>query len=223
MSEESSRWQEDLKESLEYWFSAPDPDGHEPDNIWSDFHIFDGHWIEIQNRMDRYESPNVPQIYKDHKYIMKQNMGMSRPEEVYYEQNVDDGDFASTMEATDSLPSGDEGEYKITTEIGTGYPPSGENDFALVDYVVTTEIKYDMPNGITFLPRIIARPLNQFFKWAFLRYIGEETVDRDGEYAIEKTTEYFQYLRKYHGEEPIQTKTRKAEYTPMPEEGIFFQ
>jgi len=71
--------------------------------------------------------------------------------------------------------------------------------------------------------RFLAYPINRFFKWAFVKYIGEELIDRDGEYARERTTEYFQYLRKYHGEEPTQTKTRQAEFKPVPEEGIFFQ
>lgn len=214
---------ENLKESILYWFfEAPTPDEDHDDNIWHDFHLFDGHWLEIQNRMDWYESPNVPKIYEEHKYIFKQNMDMGRPEETYYYQNVDSGEFSSTMECEESLPSG-LGDIKIITDIKTKSPPSGENDFCMVEYHVTTEIRYDIPKGITFLPRIIARPLNRFFKWAFMKHIGHETVERDGEYAIERTTEYFQYIRKYHGEEPIQTKTRQADFQPMPEEGVFFQ
>lgn len=212
-----------LKESILYWFfEMPTPGDDEDDNIWHDFHLFDGHWLEIQNRMDWYESPNVPTIYTEHKYIFKQNMDMGRPEETYYYENVDSGEFKSTMECDESLPSG-LGDLKIITDIKTKSPPSGENDFCMAEYHVTTEIKYDIPNGITFLPRIIARPLNRFFRWAFMKHIGHETVERDGEYAIERTTEYFQYIRKYHGEEPIQTKTRQADFQPMPEEGVFFQ
>lgn len=215
-------WQNKFLKQVNYWFSTPDPKGHEPDNVWRDFEVFSGDWIKIQNRLDRYESPNVPSIYEDHKYIFKQNMGMRRPEEVFYSQNVDTNEFSSDIEATDNLPSG-KGEIKILTDIGTNYEPSGENNFCGVDYMVTTYINYDIPNGIEFLPRIVARPLNQFFKWAYLKFLAEEMVERDSEYAIEKTTEYFQYLRKYHGEEPIQTKSRQAEYKPVPEEGIFFQ
>lgn len=194
----------------------------ERDNIWSDFHIFDNEWIEIQNRKEWYESPNVPGIYADHKYIFKQNMDMGRPEEMYYKQNVDTGEFRSKMYVDEKLPSG-KGDLRIKTRIRTKNAPSGENNFAMVEYYVYTYIKYKMPGGVTSLPRFLAYPLNRFFKWAFLGYIGEELVDRDGEYAREKTTEYFQYLRKYHGEEPIQTKTRQAEFKPMPEEGTFFE
>lgn len=209
-----------VRKSLEYWFGFPDGSGK--DNIWSDFHIFDGEWIHIQNRREWYESPNVPGIYEDHKNIMKQNMGMGRPEENFFKQNIDDEGFASTMIAIEGLPSG-RGEVKIETNIDTKNPPSGENNFCMVEYVVNTYIKYNIPNGVTFLPRIIARPLNRFFKWAFFNYIGEEMVEYDGEYARERTTEYAQYVRKYHGEEPTQTKTRQAEYKPSFEDGIFFQ
>ncbi len=213
-----------LKDSILYWFfERPNPDEDEDDNIWHDFHLFDGEWIEIQNRMDWYESPKVPRIYRDHKYIFKQNMDMGRPDETFYSQNVDSNEFHSVMEADEDLPSGGWGRLKIITDIQTKSPPSGENDFCMVEYHVTTQIKYEMPKGITFLPRFIARPLNRFFRWAFMKHIGHDTVDRDGEYAIERTTEYFQYVRKYHGEEPIQTKTRQAEFKPMPEEGVFFQ
>lgn len=210
-----------IRQGLEYWFGFPNGKGK--DNIWSDFHIFDGHWIHIQNRREWYESPNVPSIYADHKNIMKQNMGMDRPEENYYEQNVDDGGFASEMHAIEELPSGRGGKVKIETNISTKNPPSGENDFCMVEYVVDTYIKYDIPNGVTFLPRIIARPINRFFKWAFLNHIGEEIVEYDGEYARERTTEYMQYIRKYHGEEPTQTRKRQAAYKPSFEDGIFFQ
>lgn len=211
-----------IRSGLVYWLSPPDPSDDPDDNIWHDFHIFDGHWIEIKNRLEWYESPNLPTIYEDHKYIMKQNMGMSRPEETFYQQNVDTNLFKSNMYAEEGLPSG-KGKLRLETNIGTKVPPSGDNDFGMAEYLVKTKIKYDIPNGVEFLPRIIARPLNRFFKWAFLKYIGEEMVDRDGEYALEKTKEYYNYIRKYHGEEPIQSKSRQSEFRPSPEEGVFFQ
>lgn len=213
---------ESVKEDLMYWLKPPQPHKDPGDNIWHDFHIFDGEWIDIMNRTDWYESPNVPSIYEDHKYIFKQNMGMNRPEETFYSQNVDTNEFHSVIECEEDLPSG-HGKMMIETDIETGYAPSGENNFAKGEYLVTTKIKYEMPKGIDFLPRLIARPLNSFFRWAFLNYIGEEMIERDGEYARERTFEYFNYVRKYHGEEPIQTKTRQAEFKPSPEEGIFFQ
>lgn len=213
---------ERFEEGLKYWFSPPKPHEDEEDNIWHDFHIFDGEWIEIQNRVDWYESPNLPSIYEDHKYIMKQNMGMSRPEETYYQQNIDTNLFKSDMYADDDLPSG-RGQVRIETEIWTKTPPSGENDFGMVEYLVRTNISYNIPNGVTFLPRILARPLNKFFRWAFVKFIGEEMVERDGEYALEKAREYYDYIRKYHGEEPIQTKSRRAEFEPAIKEGVFFQ
>lgn len=219
---------DELAEVLEpilKWFRFPDPDNHHKDNIWHDFHIFDGHWVEIQNRVEWYESPKVPQIYKDHVYIIKKAMELGRPEETFYYQNVDSNEFSSEIEKDgNDLPSGAGGaEWKLEIELEAKTPPSGENDFAWVEYFVKTSIRYKMPQGITFLPRIVARPLNRFFKWAFLQYLGEEMIDYDGEYAREKTNEYFQHLRKYHGEEPTQTKTRQAEFKPMPEEGVFFQ
>ena len=210
-------------DNLKYWFETPKPKDNDADNIWSDFHIFDGHWIKIYNRGDWYESPNVPGIYEDHKFIFNQNMSLSKPEETYYKENIDDGGFESNMIAIENLPSGDKGKLKINTHLTTKYPPSGENDFAMVEYVVDTYIKYDVPNGVKFLPRIIARPINRFFKWAYLKFIGEEIVEYDGEYARERTTEYMQYIRKYHGEEPTQTKTRQAVYKPAFEDGVFFQ
>lgn len=213
---------DNIKKGFVYWFSTPDPDEDEDDNIWHDFHIFDGEWIEIQNRVDWYESPNVPTIYEDHKYIMKQNMGMSRPEETFYQQNMDSNEFKSDMYADMSLPSG-KGDLRIETNIWTKSAPSGENNFCMVEYLVKTKIRYDMAGGITFLPRIFARPLNRLFKKFFIDYIGEEIVDRDGEFALEKTKEYYNYVRRYHGEEPMQTKTRQAEFNPSPEDGVFFQ
>lgn len=212
-----------FRKAMEYWFGFPDPNsGHKEDNIWYKFHIFDGEWIHIQNRREWYESPNVPSIYGDHKNIMKASMGMRRPEENYYKQNVDDGGFESIMHDIEDLPSG-RGELKIKTHITTKNPPSGENNFCMVEYLVDTYITYDMPNGVTFLPRILAIPINRFFKWAFLKHIGEEIVEYDGEYARERTAEYMQYIRKYHGEEPTQTKTRQAVYEPSFEDGVFFQ
>lgn len=205
-----------------YWIDSPNPEKNPEDDIWNDMHIFQGDWIKIQNRLEWFESPNVPSIYEDHKYIFKQNMEMSRPEETYYKQNVDSNDFESDIDARHELPSG-KGEMRIKTNIKTGYPPSGENDFAMVEYLVDTEIKYGMPQGVTFLPRFLSRPLNQMFRYFFLLYIGEEILMRDGEFAIEKTREYFQYIRKYHGEEPIQTKSRQATFRPVPEGGIFFE
>ncbi|MBY6294021.1 hypothetical protein GLU60_01380 [Nanohaloarchaea archaeon H01] len=216
------------------WFRTPDPDKkkgrpdweydkyEDKDDVWSNFHLFQNEWVEIQNRVDWYESPNVPQIYADHKAIFKQNMDMGRPDERYYEQNMDSNEFASKMMRTDDLPGG-QGEMRIKIDLGTKTAPSGENDFAMIEYVVRTELKYDMPGGVTFLPRILAYPINRVLKWAFFQFIAEEMVDYDGEYARERTTEYFQYLRKYHGEEPTQTKSRQAEFKPVPEEGLFFQ
>lgn len=205
---EDGEWEEEKFEEL--------------DDIWSDMHIFDGDWVEIQNRVDWYESPNISGIYKDHVYIFKQNMDMGRPDERFYSENVDSGEFESHVRKGGGLPSG-RGEFRITSNIATKSPPSGENDFGFVEYFVQTELKYDIPDGISFLPRFLAHPMNRFFRWVFMLYMGHHILDYDGEYAREKTTEYFQYIRKYHGEEPTQTKTRQAEYKPVPEEGFFFQ
>ncbi len=174
------------------------------------------------NRLEWYEAPNVPRVYQEHKYIMKQNMNMTRPFEEYYYQNVDSNDFESVMTCAQPLPSG-WGEYRIKPRIRTKNPPSGENNFCLVEYWTRLELSYDLPQGIDFLPRFIARPLNRFFRWAFLEYMGEEMIEYDGEYAREKLMEYIRYVRKYHGEEPTQTKTRQEHFEPDPEEGIFFQ
>lgn len=210
-----------IRQAIDKWFGFPNGD-YKEDNIWHHFHIFDGEWIQIQNRREWYESPNVPGIYADHKNIMKANMGMGRPEENYYKQNVDDGSFESVMHDIEDLPSG-RGKLKIETHIGTKNAPSGENDFCMVEYNVDTYITYDIPGGVKFLPRILAIPINRFFKWAFLNHVGEEIVEYDGEYARERTTEYLQYIRKYHGEEPTQTRTRQAVYKPSFEDGVFFQ
>jgi hypothetical protein len=153
---------------------------------------------------------------------MKENMNMERPFENYYYQNVDSNEFESKMECSQPLPSG-RGTYRIRPRIRTKSPPSGENDFCLVEYWSRVEMKYDMPNGVDFLPRVVARPLNRFFRWAFVKYIGEEMVEYDGEYAREKMMEYVQYVRKYHGEEPTQVKTRQAHFEPVPDDGVFFQ
>jgi hypothetical protein len=209
-------------EKLAYWFRTPDPGSDHEDNIWSDFHIFDGGWVELVNRLDWYESPNVPTIYEEHKYLMKENMNMTRPFEKYFYQHKDSGDFESKMHCPMPLPSG-RGKYRITPRIRTKSPPEGENNFCLVEYWTVLEMKYSMPQGVDFLPRFVARPLNRFFKWAFLKYIGEEMIEYDGEYAREKMMEYTRYVRKYHGEEPTQTKTRQAHFEPDPEEGTFFQ
>ena len=214
------------------WLKTPSPSGGQPDwephefaekdDIWSEMHIFQGEWVDVQGMVDWYESPNITQIYEDHVYIFKQNMDMGRPDERFYFENVDSGNFESKIRRIGELPSG-RGEYRITSNVGTKTPPSGENDFGMVEYHVETEMRYDMPQGVTFLPRFLAYPMNRFFKWVFMLYMGHHILDYDGEFAREKTTEYFQYLRKYHGEEPTQTKTRQAEFKPMPEEGYFFQ
>lgn len=218
-----SEFLESLWKPVGYWLGLPDPDKVDEDNIWDDFHIFNGHWVEIQNRVEWYESPNVPEIYKDHVHIFKKSMELGRPREEFYFQNVDTNEFEAKiiMDGLD-LPSGERGEYKIESNIKAKSPPEGENNFAFVEYFVKTHIKYEMPQGITFLPRIVSRPVNRFFRWAFIYYIGEEMIEYDGEFARETTTDYFNYLRKYHGEEPTQTKTRQAEFKPMPEEGTFF-
>lgn len=228
-------------DSMMAWLRTPDPDEDkdrehweyerfgEKDDVWSDFHLFHGDWIEVINKKEWYESPHVPQIYTDHKKILKQNMQLTRPFESWYQQKVDSGDFGSKMnvggEGTSSLdlPSGN-GKYKIEIEISLpGGPPSGENDACLVEYFVKGSIQYDVPGGVTFLPRFVAYPLNSFFKWAFLEFIAEEQIEYDGEFVREKINEYFQYLRKYHGEEPMQAKSRQAVFEPSVEDGVFFQ
>lgn len=199
----------------------PDLDGE--DDIWEEYKLFDGEWVMIQDRRTLYESPNVPQIYEDHKFIFR-NMGVSKPHESDYVQNIDSGEFSATLHTYDYLPSGmGNGKFRITVDIGMETPPQGENDFGLVDYTVSTYMKYSMPSGIDWLPRILANPLNRLFRFAFMFRIGKEILESDAEFAREKTREYQQYLRKYHGEEPVQTKSRRADYNPQPEEGVFFQ
>lgn len=210
------------KTGLMEWFELPNPDDREIDNVWSDFHVFNNEWQLVQNRMEWYESPNVPQIYKDHKYIFDKNMEMGKPEETFYYQNVDSDDFASEMFIDETLPS-NRGKMRLEIALETKYPPSGENNFAMVQYVVDTKMKYDMPRSVKYLPRIFALPLAYTYRWMFMLFIAEEMVHRDGEYAIERGQQYFQYIRKYHGEEPAQTKSRQAHFTPLPENGIFFE
>lgn len=208
-----------MVKGLKFWISKPDG-SHEEDNIWSDFHVFDGHWVEVMNREEWYESPNVPTIYKEHKFVFK-NIDMGRPFEEEFMQKMHTGEFEVKMWNDQTLPSG-KGKLKLTSEISTKSPPD-ENGFCLVEYFVKLEIKYDMPQGITNLPRILAYPLNKFFKWGFFKFIGEEIVVRDSEYAQQKLLQYMQYIRKYHGEEPLQSKTRESEYKPALEEGRFFE
>ncbi|QGA79916.1 hypothetical protein [Candidatus Nanohalobium constans] len=194
------------------------------DNVWHDFHLFHGDWVEVVNKKEWYDSPHVPQIYANHKKILKQNMQLNRPFEEWYAEKIDNGDFESHMYVNgDGLPSGN-GDYRIYIEIDSVGAPSGENDACTVEYFVKGKLKYDkIPGGIDFLPRFIAYPLNRFFKWAYLEMLAEEQIEYDGEYVREKVNEYFQYLRKYHGEEPLQTKSRQAVFKPAVEDGVFFQ
>lgn len=194
---------------------------HEIDDIWHHEEIFSGDKFLIENATEWYESPNVPTIYSEHKYIFNNNMGISKPFEKYYEQNVDSGEFRSTMEATDGLPSG-RGELTLETNIWTKSPPSGDNEFAMVDYSVQLFVEYDIPDGIEFLPRFLAHPLNKLFQRYFINYIGEEMLEYDIEYARERMIEYYEYIRKYHGEEPVQTRSRRSSYDPGDEGGTFF-
>lgn len=191
------------------------------DDIWHGEHLFEGHWVTLQNKAEWYESPNVISIYKDHKYIFNQNMGMGKPKEYFYFQNIDSGGFASEMKVKEGLPSG-KGKMRLTTEIETQSAPSGDNEFALVEYMVEVEVKYGFPGGISSMPRIFAHPLNRLFKRLFVNRLAEEMIEYDIEYARERMAEYFNYIRKYHGEEPVQTKTRQSAYTP-PTDDIFFQ
>lgn len=216
------------------WMRTPDPsrskgrpdweeDKFAKDDIWRNFHLFHDEWIEIINKKEWYDSPHVPQIYTDHKKIVKRNMGMNRPFEYFYFEHADSSSFESQMHIEDNgLPSGN-GNFRLDVDIETQNPPSGENDACLVEYFVKGEVTYDIPQGIDFLPRFIAYPLNRFFKWAYLEFLAEEQIEYDGEYAQERVNEYFQYLRKYHGEEPIQTKSRQAVFKPSVEDGVFFQ
>jgi hypothetical protein len=59
MSEED----ETFLDKVAFWFRTPEPDKKDEDNIWRDFHLFDGEWVELVNRLEWYESPNVPSIY----------------------------------------------------------------------------------------------------------------------------------------------------------------
>jgi len=214
-----------LQGNTKDWYTDDMEDRFEEgDNVWSDFHLFDGQWIEIINKKEWYDSPHVPQIYENHKKILKQNMQLNRPFETWYQEKIDTGDFGSKMYVDgNGLPSGN-GNFRINIEISLpAGPPSGENDACTVEYFVKASIKYDVPDGVDFLPRFIAYPLNRFFKWAFLEYIAEEQIEYDGEYVREKVNEYFQYLRKYHGEEPLQAKSRQAAFKPAVDEGVFFQ
>lgn len=194
---------------------------HEIDDIWHHEEIFSGEKFLIENATEWYESPNVPTIYADHKYIFNNNMSMGKPFEVYYEQNVDSGEFKSVMEASEELPSS-RGELLLETNIKTKSPPSGDNNFAMVDYSVQLFVKYDLPGGVKFLPRFLAHPMNKMFRYYFLKHIGEEMLEYDIEYARERMIEYYDYIRQYHGEEPVQTRSRREHYDPGDEEGTFF-
>lgn len=194
---------------------------HEADDVWHHEEIFNGDYHLIESSIEWYESPNVPTVYTDHKYIFNQNMGMGKPTEKYYEQNVDSDDFKSNMIIREGLPS-ERGKLKIDTTVKTKSSPSGENNFAMVDYSVKLFIKYSEVDGIEWLPRFIANPLNSLFRYYFVRYIGEEMLEYDIEYSRERMIEYFDYLRKYHGEEPVQSKTRQ-EHFETPWEGTFFE
>lgn len=205
---------------IAYWFKTPDPDEDDHDDIWHHEEIFSGDWVEIQNRAEWYESPNVVTVYKDHKYILDQNMEMGKPDETFYFQNVDSREFKSVMEVKEDLPGG-WGELMLQITPKTKSPPSEDNDFAMMEYFVSLKIRYDLPPGVKFLPRIIARPLNSFFQRVFEKYVLEEVLEYDIEYARERLIEYYDYIRKYHGEEPIQTKSRQTAYHPMDEHRFF--
>ncbi|MFB6241288.1 MAG: hypothetical protein ABEJ36_00610 [Candidatus Nanosalina sp.] len=220
-------------EPLIAWFRTPKPGGgyvtdyekerfHEKDDIWHHEEVFSGDEILIESTTEWYESPNVGTIYEDHKYLFNQNMDMNKPFETFYFQNADTGEFKSEMNVGESLPS-DNGTLNISVTIKTKNAPSGENNFAMMDYSAELDLEYgEIPNGINWLPRILAYPLNRMFRYYFIRYIGEEMLEYDIEYARERFKEYFQYIRKYHGEEPVQTKSRQAHFE-TPYEGTFFE
>ncbi|MFB6144339.1 MAG: hypothetical protein ABEJ98_03440 [Candidatus Nanohaloarchaea archaeon] len=205
-----------IRSKIGSWMERPEG------NIWEGEQLYDGEWVEIQSRAEWYESPNVTGIYSSQGEIFGQMMELGSPEETYYSQNIDSGSFESKFHVTGDTPSG-RGELKLSVDFETVSPPSGENDFAMVEYFVKTEMRYDMPSGITSLPRIIADPLNRLFKEAFENQIGDDMIKYDAEYARQRSEEYFQYLRKYHGEEPVQSKKTEAVFKPVPEQGVFFQ
>ncbi|MFP4038743.1 MAG: hypothetical protein ACLFTA_03095 [Candidatus Nanohaloarchaea archaeon] len=217
-----------LKKKILPWFHFPgtykiedEERFKERDSLWSDIHLFQGDWVTIQTKLEWYESPNVPTIYKEHKYVFG-NIDMGRAYEKFYYEHRDTGEFEAVMDNSEDLPS-DKGSLRITPSIKTKAPPGGENNFAFVEYQVDLDIKYDMPSGIQLLPRILAYPLNKLFKKAFMSFIAEEMVEYDGEYARQRLYDYFQYIRKYHGEEPLQSKTRESEFKPAVKDGVFFQ
>lgn len=220
----------DFLNKLACWFHSPGTyksDWEEErfehgDDIWHHHEVFSGDKILIETSTEWYESPRVPNIYKNHKYLFNQNMNLGKPFEYYYEQNADTGEFRSQMEVDEDLPS-DNGSLWIEPDIKTKSAPSGENNFAMVDYTVSLYIEYgEIPGGIKWLPRVLAYPLNSLFRYYFIRYVGEEMLEYDIEYARERVREYWDYVRKYHGEEPIQTKSRQAHFE-SPYEGTFFE
>lgn len=222
MSEDSKDKILGFLDPILYWFRFPKPGEDHDDDPWHHNPIFTGDWVKVKNRKEWYESPHIVSIYEDHKKILNVNMEMSKPIERYYFQHVDNGGFRSVMTSDGDLPSSI-GDYRIHTRLRTKAPPSGENNFGLIEYSTTLQVKYNPPEGITKLPRILARPLNQFFKWAYLKWIGEEVMEHDSEFAQEQLNTYFQYLRRYHGEEPLQSKTRQELYKPPTDEGTFFK
>ncbi|MFB6203054.1 MAG: hypothetical protein ABEK01_01035 [Candidatus Nanohaloarchaea archaeon] len=193
------------------------PDG----TVW-EAPLFAGEWTELQNKLEWYESPQIVQIYEGHKQLLSQNMDLGSPTETHFEQNIDSGGFGSTMHVTDELPSG-RGEMKLEIEIETQIPPSGDNNYGTVEYIGHVYVRYDLPSGISFLPKIIANPLNRFFRRVFEETILEGILVHDTEYARERLADYFNYLRKYHGEEPVQTKTNQLLHENFPEEREFFE
>ncbi|MFB6192688.1 MAG: hypothetical protein ABEK00_00380 [Candidatus Nanohaloarchaea archaeon] len=188
------------------------------DDLWGN-PVFGGDWVEIQTKVESYESPNVVTIYEDHGNILEE-IGLGSPSESFYYENLDNGEFESEMESTADLPSG-KGEMKLTINPETKYPPSDDNEFALIDYWVQLEVSFDFPDGVDWMPRIFAYPLNKFLKKWFVSQLGGRMVGYDMEFAREKLMDYFDSLRKYHGEEPVQTKTLDGQYSDLEEP--FFQ
>jgi hypothetical protein len=220
----------DFVQKLMCWFHTPGTYGseweeenfEEKDDLWHHHEVFSGEEFLIETITEWYESPNVAAVYKNHKYIFNQNMDLDKPLETYYFQNVDSDEFRSNMEVSESLPS-DNGDMIIEIDLKTKNAPSGENNFAMMDYSTELYLEYgEIPEGIRWLPRVLAYPLNRMFRYYFIRYIGEEMLEYDIEYSRERLKEYYQYIRKYHGEEPVQTKTRQAHFE-TPYEGTFFE
>ncbi len=170
---------------------------------------------EVAEAEDWYQAHRIVEMYRKMKKMLEQDMNFDDVQEVFFEQNVDNGKFRTEIVATRHLGGhGIRGTgantdmiFEIEYFSRTPVNATDKGYFGVMELNVTAKLEVTMPGKRNWLSSLLRRVwFNNVYRRQFRYWV---------EYSEEEILRYLNNVRSFFDLEPAVGKSRRLHFEPL--------